>query len=130
MTHSDKSRQQKEPQYRSLPVHEWPEADRNTWKEACHPGVRLKPGGRASHFAETSLRDFATRYGAYLDFLQKNGKLDLKAATAAQVTRSNVKAYVAELEGKSVVCHGLELHLQVTASVPVVKSQHRLLVAD
>jgi site-specific recombinase XerD len=100
MTHPDKPRQQKKRQYRSLPVHEWPEADRNAWKEACHPGVRLKPGGRASHFAEASLRDFAARYGAYLGFLQRNGKLDPKAATAAQVTRSNAKAYVAELKAR------------------------------
>jgi hypothetical protein len=60
--------------------------------------VRLKPGGRASHFAEASLKDFTSRYGAYLGFLQRNGRLDLKAAAAAQVTRSNVKAYVAELK--------------------------------
>jgi hypothetical protein len=50
--------QRKQHPYRSLPVQEWPEADRKALEEACRPGVRLKPGGRASHFAEASLRDF------------------------------------------------------------------------
>jgi len=60
--------------------------------------VRLKPGGRASHFAEASLKDFTARYGAYLGFLQRRRVLNLEAGTAAQVTRPNVKAYVAELK--------------------------------
>jgi hypothetical protein len=68
--------------------------------EVTRPGVRLKPGGRASHFAEASLKDFTIRYGAYLGFLQRNGRIDLKAAAVARVTRSNVKAYVAELKAR------------------------------
>jgi len=84
--------------YRSLPVHEWPEADRKAWEEACRPGIRLKPGGGASHFAEASLKDFINRYGAYLGFVQRRGVLNAKAAAAAQVTRSNVNAYIAELK--------------------------------
>jgi hypothetical protein len=84
MTPPGEPRQQKEHRYRSLPVDEWPEADRTAWQEVCHPGVRLKPGGRASHFAEANLRDFTNRYGAYLGFLQRNEKLNLKAAAARQ----------------------------------------------
>jgi hypothetical protein len=88
--------------YRSLPIHEWPAADRLASEEACHPGLRLKPGGRASHFAEASLKDFTSRYGAYLGFLQRRGVLNPKAAAAAQVTRSNVDAYIVELKGRNV----------------------------
>ena len=29
----------------SLPVREWPDADRRAWEEACRAGSRLKPGG-------------------------------------------------------------------------------------
>ena len=36
---------------RSLPVHEWPDADRRAWEDACRPGSRLKPGGAASYLA-------------------------------------------------------------------------------
>ena len=72
------------------------------FEKACRPGLRLKPGGRASHFAEASLKDFANRYGAYLGSLQRRGVLSLKAAAAAQVTRSNVKVYVGELKRRKV----------------------------
>jgi integrase/recombinase XerD len=88
--------------YRSLPVDEWSEADQQAWKEARRPGVRLKRGGRASHFAEASLNDFTNRYGAYLGFLQRKGVLNLNALAAAQVTRSNVNAYIVELKERKV----------------------------
>jgi site-specific recombinase XerD len=88
--------------YRSLPVNEWPEADRKAFEEACRPGIRLKPGGRASHFADTSLKDFTNRYGAYLGSLQRRGVLNLKAKAAAQVTPSNVNTYIVELKERKV----------------------------
>jgi site-specific recombinase XerD len=100
MTYPGNPRQRKQHQYHSLLVQEWPQADRRAWEEACRPGLRLKPGGIASHFAEASLKDFTARYGAYLGFLQRRGILKLKAAAAAQVTRSNIKAYVAELKAR------------------------------
>jgi hypothetical protein len=49
---------------RSLPVSEWPDAERCAWEEACRPGSRLRPGGVASCLAEVSRDDFARRYGA------------------------------------------------------------------
>ena len=103
-----KSRQHRAHQYRSLPVSNWPQADQRALEEALRPGVRLKPGGRASHFAEASINDFIARYGAYLRSLQRRGILDLKAAAATQVTRSNVKPYVAELKARtaSINCGG------------------------
>jgi integrase len=85
---------------RSLPVNEWPDADRRAWEDACRPGARLKPGGAASYLAEVSRDDFASRYGAFLGFLQRTGRLDRSAAAAAQVTSSNVEAYVAELTAR------------------------------
>jgi hypothetical protein len=54
---------------RSLPIGEWPEADRAAWEKACRPGQRLKSGGSASYLAEASRQDFASRYGAFLGFL-------------------------------------------------------------
>ena len=87
---------------RSLPIREWPKADRTAWEEACRPGHRFKPGGAASYLAEVSRQDFANRYGAFLGFLQRTGRLDLQAAAAAQVTPSNVKPYIAELKSRDV----------------------------
>ena len=85
---------------RSLPVPEWPNADRRAWEDACRPGSRLKPGGSASYLAQVSRDDFAGRYGAFLGFLQRSGQLDPGAAAAAQVTPSNVDVYVTELTGR------------------------------
>jgi integrase len=85
---------------RSLPVGEWPEADRRAWEAACRPGSRLKPGGAASHLAEVSRDDFARRYGAFLGFLQRSARFDRGAAAATQVTLSNVEAYIADLKDR------------------------------
>jgi integrase len=85
---------------RSLPVQEWPEADRRAWEDACRPGSRLKPGGTASYLEPVSCDDFARRYGAFLGFLQRCGRLKRDAAAAVQVTVANVEAYVADLTAR------------------------------
>jgi integrase len=85
---------------RSLPIHEWPAADRRGWEVACRPGARLRPGGSASYLGEVSREDFARRYGAFLGFLQRTGRLDHNLAAAAQVTLPNVEAYIEELNSR------------------------------
>jgi hypothetical protein len=47
-----------------------------------------------------SREDFARRYGAFLGFLQRTGRLDHNQAAAAQVTLPNVDAYIEELNGR------------------------------
>jgi integrase len=78
-------------------VNEWPHSDRHAWENACRPGSRLKPGGRASHLAEASRDNLERRYGGFLKFLQRARRLEMKADAAAQVTPANVEAYVKEL---------------------------------
>jgi len=85
---------------RSLPVSEWPHADRRAWEEACRPGSRFKPGGATSHLAQVSRDDFARRYGAFLGFLQRANRLEQHAGAAAQVTAANVEAYIVDLKGR------------------------------
>ena len=82
---------------RSLLVHEWSDADQRAWQDACRPGSRLKPGGAASYLALVSRDDFANRYGAFLEFLQRNGRLERDVTAAAQVTLPNIEAYIANL---------------------------------
>jgi len=86
---------------RSSPIREWPEADRLGWLESIRPAQRLKRGGTASHLAPVSQADIANRYGMYLDYLQRNGRLDLAANATALVGPENVQGFVAELR---VVC--------------------------
>jgi integrase len=85
---------------RSLPIHLWPIADRAAWEEACRPGVRLKRGGAAGHMRGVTHNILARRYGYFLDFLFRLGRLDTNAAAGAQVTPDNVEAYVAELQNR------------------------------
>jgi integrase len=85
---------------RSLPVSEWPDADRRAWDEACRPGSRLKPGGVASYLAQVSRDDFARRYGAFLGFLQRIDRLEPHRSAADQVTVANVEAYIADLKAR------------------------------
>jgi integrase len=85
---------------RSLLVNEWPAADQHAHKEACAPGSRSKPGGSASYLAELSRKDFWSRYGAFLGFLQRSHRLDMDAAAGGQVTPAHVEAYLADLRDR------------------------------
>jgi integrase len=85
---------------RSLPLKDWPEADRLGWEAACRPGKRLMRGGTASHLAAVTQADLARRYGYYLDFLLSSAGLDLCAQAGAQVTPTAIAAFVAELEDR------------------------------
>jgi len=85
---------------RSLPLNIWPEADRLGWAAACKPAQRLVRGGSASHLAPVTQADLARRYGYYLDFLDRFGRLDLAAEAGAQVTPEAIAAFIAELEAR------------------------------
>jgi integrase len=103
----------------SLSVHDWPDADRRAWEDACRPGSRLKAGGAASSLAQASRNDFATGYGAFLAFLQQNGRLDRNQPAAAQVTLPNVEAYITDLTARvgSVTVHTYVHHMRRAAQL-------------
>jgi integrase len=48
--------------------------------------------------AEVSRDDFARRYGAFLDFLQRTNRLEYHAGATTQVTLPNVESYIADLK--------------------------------
>jgi hypothetical protein len=76
---------------RSMPISDWPEADSNGWYNACRPGSGLKRGGTASDLAAITRDDLARRYGYFLDFLERTGRLNRHAAAGTQVTPDNVR---------------------------------------
>ena len=93
---------------RSMPVAEWPDADRIRWEAVCQPGARLRRGGAAAHLKTISRDDLARRYGYFLDHLHRAGR-PLSGGTAAdQVTPANVAFYLEELKGRvgSVTVYG------------------------
>jgi integrase len=85
---------------RSLPIAKWPASDRIGWTEACRPTQRLQRGGAASYLAPVSQDDIANRYGLYLDFLQRNGRLDAEKGATTLVTPENVNAFTTELQAR------------------------------
>ena len=53
-------------------------------------------------------RDLSKRYGLFLEFVSRSGRLDMNAPAGAQVTPENVEGYVAELKRRvsSVTVYG------------------------
>jgi integrase len=85
---------------RSLPLNQWPDADRRAWEYACRPGARLKAGGAASNLAQVTRETIAWRYGVFLEFLRQTKPPDCHAAAASHVTASNVESYVTGLTSR------------------------------
>jgi hypothetical protein len=84
----------------SLPLDEWPKADRLGWLEAVRPTQRLKRGGTASHLAPVSRADIANRYGLYLDYLQRSDQFDPAAGATTFLTVANVEGFIVELQAR------------------------------
>ena len=82
----------------SLPLNQWPEADRVSWGRACEPGQRLRRGGLASHLKPIVQRDLERRYGYFLQFLQEVKELDLEASAGSQVTPDRIKRYIERVQ--------------------------------
>lgn len=94
---------------RSLPLNEWPVADRLAWQGACRPGERLKRGGAASHLKPISQLDLERRYGYFLDYIARSGtNIAPDVSSAFYVTPQSVDGYVSELTGRvsSVTTYG------------------------
>lgn len=85
---------------RSLPLKDWPTADRLGWEAACRQGHRLTRGGAASHMAPVTQSDLSRRYGYFLDFLARSELLDLSAQPAALVAPDAIPAFITELQAR------------------------------
>jgi len=69
--------------------------------------------------AAVSRNDFANRYGAFLGFLQRTGRLRYDIEAATQVTSGNVQAYLADLNSRvrSVTVHNCIYKLRRAAEL-------------
>ena len=104
---------------RSLKVRDWPPADQSDWAAACRPGGRLMRGGRASHLKPVTRADLACRYGLFLDFLSRSGRLVPDAQSGKLITPDNVAAYLAEIRNRvsSMSVHGAIVKLRRMAEL-------------
>ena len=99
---------------RSLPVAEWPIADRTAWERALTPAKRLLRGGAASHLGQASIDDIEKRYGAYLGFLQRHGLFNpISAASQIVAKREELPRRAAKSRE---IDDGLQQHSQIAAS--------------
>ena len=90
----------KHPKRLSLPFELWPEADRKAWAAACQPSARLWRGGAAGHLKAVTRQTHSDSYAYFLGFLERRGLLRRDGPAAANVTTSNVEAYLAELKSR------------------------------
>jgi integrase len=86
------------PCQKTLPLAEWPKADRETWNTAQEAAGLLDDGGVASHLSARTLDDLTSRYSYLLYFLAERGKLNRNGPAAASVTEENILDYVRFLE--------------------------------
>jgi integrase len=93
---------------RSLPLAQWPEADRSAWAAACRPAERLRRGGAASHMKDITRQDLVRRYGYFLDHVERMEGLDRNAKAASYVSPDRVDRFLAELQARvgSVTVYG------------------------
>lgn len=85
---------------RSLKIGEWPRPDREAWMDACRPNVRLRRGGRAAHLKEVTRKDLARRFGGFLDFLQRAGRLQRDQSALALIEPMIIQEYIDELRAR------------------------------
>jgi hypothetical protein len=82
---------------RSLPLSQWPRADRHAWMVACLPHVRLQRGGAAAHMKAVTQADLERRYGYFLDHLSRQGSLKEAAPAGGHVTPQAVAGFLEEI---------------------------------
>jgi site-specific recombinase XerD len=101
----------------SLPFERWPEADRIASDAAWQPATRLKRGGAAGHLKPVTREDHVRTYGDFLGFLDRRGLLRREETAAANVTATNVEAYLIELKSRmrSTTIHACMWRLRRTA---------------
>lgn len=104
---------------RGLKPNEWPLADQRAWAEACRAGGKLTRGGRASHLKPVTRIDLVRRYGLFLEYLDRTGRLLPGASASALLTPENVALYTADLKARvsSVSVHGYIAKLQRMAEL-------------
>ncbi len=103
----------------SLPIDKWPETDQFAWMEVCRPNIRLQRGGSAAHLKPVTLVDLARRFGCFLTFLEREGRLEIDRSATHQITPEMVNPYIEELRThvSSVTLHGMIYKLRRTAEL-------------
>ena len=84
----------------SLPVNDWPNIDRERWREAQAPAGFLERDKPASHWSPDRRVIVETHYGRWLAFLDRNDALDPSYTPGDRATEPRLRAFVAELQAR------------------------------
>jgi integrase/recombinase XerD len=96
---SPKCISRKHPRQRiSIPISEWPIADRAAWLAANRSGSPFEPGGLAADWSEASRNKNRYGYGRWLAWLDERGDFDPAMHPGTRVTRDRVRAYLSILQ--------------------------------
>ena len=102
-----------DPNTRSTPLHEWPEADQTAWEAAQRPGDLLDgAGGLAASWRPETRAQTLGGYGAWLGWLERSGLLDVAIPLADRVTRDLVRLYLDAMEERGLGDHSIACRLQ------------------
>lgn len=85
---------------RSLPVSDWPAADREAWAMAFEAAGLFDPQGLGVHLAPETRGMLERGYGMWLSFLAECGALDEHVLPADRVTLERLKAYIVRHQGR------------------------------
>ncbi len=107
---------------RMLPLREWPSKDQSTWRRIVGADDILDPMSRASRWTKVTKRNMVQAVGTWISWLQWKGNLDIEASALALVTKTRVRAYVAELRRqlapRTVYNHVFRLHTMMELACP------------
>ena len=82
----------------SLPLINWPEADKAVWADLTAPGDALDQGGALSHLRATSQAGLIKRYGRWLEYLYQVHPETISERPAWRATPERVRDWCASLE--------------------------------
>ena len=80
-----------DPDRRSKPVEEWPEADQAWWQASLVPGDVLQEGGSRAGYSEHTNRGLVRNYGRWLTWLDRRGQLDRTGSPPDRITPARVR---------------------------------------
>ena len=83
----------------SLPLAEWPDAERTAWERALRPGWKLGHN-RANRLGQETRKDLCRRYGQFLHFCRRTGRLDASDEAGTLVTPAAVDHFISELQAR------------------------------
>ena len=84
-----------------LPVHQWPELDRERWRLAQEPAGFLEPDRPAGRWSPASRAIVAQAYGQWLVFLARQGALDPLLTPGERASEEQLRAFAAALDQRA-----------------------------